>query len=73
MVVFTGTSLLPAMDRKALKEQVNPLLQAGVKVDRKTIIIKLLESHHPIARAGQVTIACLLAGLLLWILGQLPW
>ena len=44
-----------------------------VRVDRKTVLIKLLESQHPIARAGQVVGACLFGRLVVLLLARLPW
>ncbi|RLQ22669.1 hypothetical protein DWB85_06715 [Seongchinamella sediminis] len=73
VVVFTGTPLLPALDAQAINREIAPLAQAGVRVDRKTLLVKLLQSHHPLARGGQVAGLCMLAGLLVMILGQLPW
>ncbi|WP_165954242.1 hypothetical protein [Seongchinamella unica] len=73
VVIFTGTPLLPAMDGKSINQEVAPLARAGVRVDRKTVLVKLLESRHPVARAGQAVGFCLASGLLVMILGQLPW
>ncbi len=73
VIVFTGTALLPALDRAAVRDEVLPRSQAGVRVDRKTVLIKLLESQHPIARAGQVVGACLFGGLVVLLLARLPW
>mgnify|MGYP001820171609 FL=1 len=73
VVVFTGSALLPALDRAAIKREVLPRSRAGVRVDRKTVLVKLLESQHPIARAGQVIGLCLLGALLILFLARLPW
>lgn len=73
IVIFTGTLLLPALDRSQLKELAEPLIHAGIRVDRKTVLVKLMESHHPVARAAQITAISFLAGALLAALGQLLW
>ncbi len=51
VIVFTGSRLLPAFDENQLNEWALPLLAAGIKVDSKTIIVKLLQARHPIALA----------------------
>jgi len=73
VVIFTGTVLLPTLDRSQLDSLARPLIRAGIRVDRKTVLIKLIESHHPIARATQVAALSLLAGMMLVVLEQLPW
>ena len=71
VVVFTGTRLLPAFNPQQIKKQVMPLAGNGIKVDRKTVVVKLLQSQHPLARsmgliAGCTLLAALLLGLQLW-------
>ncbi|MEP5568728.1 MAG: hypothetical protein ABJN62_12885 [Halioglobus sp.] len=73
VVIFTGTSLLPALDQGQLKTLAAPLIHAGIRVDRKTVWVKLMESHHPVARAVQITAVSALAGLLVAALAQLLW
>ena len=73
VVIFTGTVLLPTLDRSQLDSLARPLIRAGIRVDRKTVLIKLIESHHPVARATQVAALSLLAGMILVVLEQLPW
>ena len=73
VVIFTGTSFLPALDRTQLKALAEPLIHSGIRVDRKTVLVKLMESRHPIARAAQIIAVSALAGLLIAALGQLLW
>ncbi|EEB78632.1 hypothetical protein GPB2148_1530 [marine gamma proteobacterium HTCC2148] len=73
VVIFTGTVLLPTLDRSQLDSLARPLIRAGIRVDRKTVLIKLIESHHPVARATQVAALSLLTGMILVVLEQLPW
>jgi hypothetical protein len=68
VVVFTGNGLLPAFARKQVQADVLPLARAGVKVDRKTVAIKLLQCRHPLARGGMAVLACTAAALVLWVL-----
>ena len=58
VTVFTGTSLLPAFDPGQLRQQVLPLAHAGVKVDRRIAMVKLLQARHPMALGMVVILAC---------------
>jgi hypothetical protein len=49
VVVFSGSRLLPAFSSSQIQEQVRPLATSGVKVDRRTTLVKLLQSRHPLA------------------------
>jgi hypothetical protein len=71
VVVFLGTRLLPAFNPQQVETQVRPLAANGIKVDRKTVLVKLLQSQHPLARSMQLIAGCsllaaLLLGLQLW-------
>jgi hypothetical protein len=71
VVVFTGSRWLPVFDQQQLQARVAPLAHAGIKVDRKTVAVKLLEEGHVLARAAATCLASTgLAGLLL-LLGSL--
>jgi hypothetical protein len=68
VVVFTGTRLLPAFSSKQVAGNVTPLAEAGIKVDRKTLIVKLLQGGHPLARGAlamllSFAVAAVLLGL----------
>jgi hypothetical protein len=73
VIVFTGTALLPALNQSQIQSSASELIDAGVKVDRKTVLVKLMESRHPIARAGNVTAIGLTLGLVMAVLGSLSW
>jgi uncharacterized membrane protein len=49
VAVFAGTRLLPVFAPKQLLDQVLPLARAGVRVDRRIVMVKLLQSRHPLA------------------------
>ena len=57
VVVFTGTRLLPVFSRPQILEQVAPLANEGIRVDRKTIFVKLLQCRHPLARGAVAILA----------------
>jgi len=68
VVVFTGSRSLPAFAARQLHGGVTPLAEAGIKVDRNTLLVKLLQCRHPIAQgavatAVLLTISCALLGL----------
>lgn len=52
VVVFTGMRLLPAFNAQEIHRHVHPLLPGAIRVDRKTVLIKLLQSRHPLAVGG---------------------
>ena len=55
VVLFTGSRLLPVFDPGQISAQVMPLAAGGVRVDRKILSVKLLQSRHPLA-LGAVSI-----------------
>ena len=61
VVVFRGNAIVPAFQPGQLEQQVIPLVMAGVRVDRKTVLVKLLQGKHPLMQS----IGIALAGLLL--------
>jgi hypothetical protein len=67
IVVFAGSQRLPAFSPAPLQQHVWPLALGGIKVDRITIAIKLLESRHPLA-LGAVAIVAAAAGAALLLL-----
>jgi hypothetical protein len=65
VVVFTGSGLLPAFDPGQVRERVAPLAAAGVRVDRATVAVKLLQGRHPIATGTLAMLACTAAAITL--------
>ena len=65
ILVFTGTSLLPVFDSQYLRQNIQPVVTAGIKVDRKTLLIKLLQSAHPIVKAAIASLSCLAIAMLI--------
>jgi hypothetical protein len=65
VVVFTGSSLLPAFDPIQLGSLVAPLRDAGVRVDRATVAIKLFQGRHPIATGTLAIAVCAAAAIAL--------
>jgi hypothetical protein len=68
IVVFAGSQRLPVFSPAALQQHVWPLALGGIKVDRKTMAVKLLESRHPLALGAAATIAAVAAAALLLLL-----
>lgn len=52
VAVFTGTAALPVFDPGPQTNELAEIVSAGIKVDRKTVFIKLLQSGHPVARGA---------------------
>jgi hypothetical protein len=57
IVVFTGNTLLPTFSQTQVDGRVRRIADGGIRVDRKTILVKLLQSRHPLALG-----ACAIAG-----------
>ncbi len=72
VIIYTGTSLLPAMHREA-GEMVLVANRGSVpRASWSEVLIRLRESNHPVARGGLGAIAALMLGLLILVIGQLP-
>lgn len=69
VVVHAGSAALPAFDLDTMRSEVKPLVVGGIRVDRKTLIAKLLEAGHPIARGVLISIGCAGLGIALWLTG----
>ncbi len=67
VVVFIGSSLLPTFERRQLRRLI-PLAEAGIKVERKAVWVKLLQARHPLATGAIVGFACLMAAGLILVL-----
>ncbi|MEH6610070.1 MAG: hypothetical protein V7696_11950 [Halioglobus sp.] len=67
VVVYIGASLLPTFDRIQL-QQLIPLAEAGIKVDRKAVWIKLIQARHPLAMGTLVSLLCLSTAIVLLLL-----
>jgi len=65
VVVFIGNRLFPAFPRDALRRHVAPLARAGIRVDRKTVAVKLLQGRHPFALGALLTLLGVVAAALL--------
>jgi hypothetical protein len=64
VVVFTGASLVPSFNR-AQVAALKPLAEAGIKVERKAVWIKLLQARHPLAVGALITGSCWLLSAIL--------
>jgi hypothetical protein len=64
VIVFIGSRRLPVFSTEQLAKQIVPMALAGVKVDRKTVAIKLIQSGHPIAKGLYACSICLAAAII---------
>ena len=67
IAVYVGNRLLPVFSTEQLAQSIAPLARAGVKVDRKTVLVKLGQSSHPLTR-GMIACAASLGGALFCLL-----
>jgi hypothetical protein len=65
VVVFTGTRLLPAFDAERIRAEVMPLAAGGIRVDRKILWVKLLQSRHPLALGALAILGSTAAAIVL--------
>lgn len=66
VVVFTGSRLLPCFAAGELAADVAAHVSTGVKIDRATLLVKLLQSQHPLAHSAVLAGAGVIgAGVLL--------
>tara|TARA_R110002124_G_scaffold1768_4_gene10929 strand:- start:2466 stop:5495 length:3030 start_codon:yes stop_codon:yes gene_type:complete len=71
IVVFSGSHLLPAFSPAPLQRYISPPTLGAIRVDHKTIAIKLLQSRHPLALGATAIAAAIAAAALLLLLQQL--
>ncbi len=57
VVVFCGSRLLPAFPATQIQKLVRPLALGGVKVDRNTVLVKLIQCRHPLAQGAFAIVA----------------
>jgi hypothetical protein len=67
IAVYIGNKRLPVFSTEQLAQNIVPLASAGVKVDRKTILVKLGQSSHPLTR-GLIACTVCLGGALFCLL-----
>ena len=65
VVVFTGSNLLPAFSPTQVQNNVTPLAKGGIRVDRKTTVVKLLQSKHPLAQGTLAIMAAATTAIVL--------
>ncbi|MFV8817074.1 hypothetical protein [Haliea sp. E17] len=73
IVVFTGTALIPALASLPLLQSLAVAGQGIRHVPSGEVVIRLLESRHPLARAALTGLATTATALLVVLFGQLPW
>lgn len=66
VVVFTGTRWLPWFDDDQLRREVVPVARAGVRINRASLLVRLLQNLHPLAGAALIALtSTVLAALVL--------
>jgi hypothetical protein len=70
VVVFCGNTLFPAFQSSEVRELLQSMTAGGVRVDRKTVLVKLLQGRHPLALgAGAILLCAAAAAILLSLQG----
>ncbi|MEH6568776.1 MAG: hypothetical protein V7709_06865, partial [Halioglobus sp.] len=64
VAVFTGTAVLPVFKPGPQTNELAEIVAAGIKVDRKTVFIKLLQAGHPVARGALACLVCTVSAAL---------
>ncbi len=71
IVVYCGSRLLPAFSPAPLQKHISPPALGAIKVDYRTIAIKLLECRHPLALGAVAIVAAVAVAVLLLFLQRL--
>ena len=71
VVVFCGSGLLPVFPLTEIQNLVSPLARGGIKVDRNTVLVKLLECGHPLAQGAFAIVAAATAAAILLCLHEI--
>ena len=70
VVVYLGNRLLARFCGAGLQERFQPLFRTGIKVDRATVGIKLIQQRHPLALGGAGVLAAVTGVILLALYGH---
>ena len=70
VVVYLGNRLLARFCSAGLQERFQPLFRTGIKVDRATVGIKLIQQRHPLALGGAAVLAAVAGVVLLALYGH---
>jgi hypothetical protein len=68
VVVFTGNRWLPWFERSQLSTDVAPIAASWVRIDRTTLLVRLLQNRHPLALAATGLCAAAVIALLILVL-----
>ncbi len=56
VLVFAGPGWAPAFSTEQLRQDIAPLAQRGVRVDRRSILVRLVEGRHPLAMGAGIVV-----------------
>ncbi len=68
VIVYLGNALLPQFSHEPLQQDFEPVVTRGIKVDRTTLRLKLINSRHPMFYGGAGLAFSLAAALLILLL-----
>ena len=67
VIVYLGNAVVEQFAHEALEEKFQPLFNTGIKVDRTTLRVKLIQSRHPMWLGASGFAAALFVGVVLII------
>ncbi len=68
VIVYLGNPLLPQFAHEALQQEFEPIVTRGIKVDRTTLRLKLINSRHPMFYGSAGLVFSLCAALIILLL-----
>ncbi|TGD73440.1 hypothetical protein E4634_10420 [Mangrovimicrobium sediminis] len=73
VMVYTGSPWLAALERGAVREQLEPRLADAAPAPLGALLVRLRESGHPLGQAGLLLATGLAFAALALLVGGLPW
>jgi hypothetical protein len=67
VIVFLGSRRLPRFAENQLQQEFLPLFKRGIKIDRATLQLKLMNSRHPLLLGAAGLALCVALALLLFL------
>lgn len=68
VIVYLGNPLLPQFASEPLQQEFEPIVTRGIKVDRTTLRLKLINSRHPMFYGGAGLVFSLAAAVIILLL-----
>ncbi|MFV0476915.1 MAG: hypothetical protein ACK5ME_03655 [Parahaliea sp.] len=69
VLVYTGPGWAPAFISDELREHIVPMAHCGVRVDRRSVLIRLIEGRHPLIICSGIALLCSIGALIIAVAG----